>query len=159
QLSPDRDAKAPHREPFRESDLDLRALVERGLIRNLPEQLRELPPRISARTPLARAALGYLYANCGHCHNADGPLPSLGLDFDQRRGAPDADRRVLASALGQSSHFALPGEATSLRIAAGRPRESALAYRMASRAPAEQMPPLGTKLVDRQGLALIERWI
>jgi hypothetical protein len=31
--------------------------------------------------------------------------------------------------------------------------------RMASRSPALQMPPLGTELVDRQAMDLIERWI
>ena len=30
---------------------------------------------------------------------------------------------------------------------------------MASRSPLTQMPPLGTHLVDREGLALIEDWI
>jgi hypothetical protein len=30
---------------------------------------------------------------------------------------------------------------------------------MRSRAPLIQMPPLGTALVDEEGLALIERWI
>ena len=34
-----------------------------------------------------------------------------------------------------------------------------LAWRMRSRNPNTQMPPLGTAIVDEEGLALIERWI
>ncbi|HEY0706711.1 MAG TPA: hypothetical protein VGG33_07940, partial [Polyangia bacterium] len=45
------------------------------------------------------------------------------------------------------------------RIHAGRPDTSVLVTRMRSRDPLVQMPPLGTQLVDQQGLALIERWI
>ena len=33
------------------------------------------PPRIARRTPTERAALGYLHANCGHCHNATARSP------------------------------------------------------------------------------------
>lgn len=38
------------------------------LIANLPAELLQQPPRIDAASPEARAALGYLRANCGYCH-------------------------------------------------------------------------------------------
>jgi hypothetical protein len=36
---------------------------------------------------------------------------------------------------------------------------SAIAYRMQSRRPASQMPPLGTEIVDEEAVRLVERWI
>lgn len=159
QLSPDRDENAVHREALPEGAVDLVALVERGLLRNFPKALVEKPPRIGAPTPVARAALGYLVGNCAGCHNGRGPLASLGLDLDQRLLALHGDEAVKATAFGQPSQFRPPGASGALRVAPGRPKASTLVLRMGSRVPALQMPPLGTKLVDRAGLALIERWI
>jgi hypothetical protein len=45
------------------------------------------------------------------------------------------------------------------RISAGQPDTSVVVRRMASRNPLVQMPPLGTRIVDDEGLALIRRWI
>jgi len=105
--------------------------------------------------------LGYLYGNCSGCHNAQGPLASLGLDFDQRVAGAMAARRhaPLPSALGVPSRFAIPGSDQTLRIAPRRPDLSAVAFRMGSRFPATQMPPLGTRRVDETALALITNWI
>jgi hypothetical protein len=158
QLSPDRDPNAPHREPVVEGSLDLPSLVARGLLVNLPERLLREPPRIASDNPRARAALGYLFGNCSGCHNAEGPIAQVGLDFDQRVGAADPPR-ALRSAVGQRSGFAIPGAGETLRIAPGRPEASAVAYRMGSRWPASQMPPLGTRAVDHEALELLSGWI
>lgn len=158
QLSPDRDPNAAHREALLAGSVDLPALAARGLLSGLPERLLREPPRVRASGARARAALGYLFGNCSGCHNAEGPLASLGLDFDQRVAA-DAAPRALQSALGRPSQFAIPGAAETLRIAPGRPEASALAFRMGSRLPASQMPPLGTRRVDDEALALVRDWI
>jgi hypothetical protein len=162
QLSPDRDPGAPHSEPLRSGDVSLRRLVERGLLRGLPPRLLARPPRIAARSARERAALGYLYGNCAMCHNATGPLASLGLSLDYTlgrgtRGEPGA----LETAVGQASHFRVPDEAEgrSERVRPGDPDRSAVAVRMASRAAATQMPPLGTRLVDEDAVRLVRRWI
>src|SRR5262245_338572 len=68
QLSSDRDPLAPHADPWRPGDLELRALAQSGGLVNLPQALLDTPPRIQAPTPAGRAVLGYLNANCGHCH-------------------------------------------------------------------------------------------
>jgi mono/diheme cytochrome c family protein len=44
-------------------------------------------------------------------------------------------------------------------VAPGDPQASVLPLRMRSRHPQHQMPPLGTRLTDDEGLALVERWI
>ena len=153
QLSPDRDPLAPHAEPAPPGGLDLRPLVAGGLIRGADPRARA--PRI-AGTPTARAALGYLAANCGGCHNQTGPLAALDLSLDPAAGVA----AVLGSTMGRPSRFLPPGAADdALRIAPGQPQLSVLVARMRSRDPLVQMPPLGTRTVDDAGLALVERWI
>ena len=159
QLSPDRDPRAPHAEPVPAGGVDLRALVARGLVRGLPPQLLAHPPRIDAATPTARAALGYLHANCGSCHDRQGPLAPVGLALAHEVGSRDGMTAVLAS-VRAPSRFRIPAVAgDSFRVVPGRPELSALIYRMRSREPVAQMPPLGSAVVDKDGVALIERWI
>lgn len=167
QLSPDRDPLAPHADPLDASAADLRALVERGWLRNLPAQLLVDAPRIAAASPTERAALGYLHANCGHCHNDfvepgdGGSAAPVGLIAAQRASASAADtQRVLHSMLGASSRFRPNGARVDAKLVApGHAETSVLALRMRSRNPYTQMPPVGTRIADADGLALIERWI
>lgn len=157
QLSPDRDPLAPHAEAA--GSVDLRVLVERGLLRGLPAHLLARPPRVAAATPEARAALGYLHGNCAMCHNPAGPLADLGLDLEQRLASPLAD---LTGALVEPTRlFQIPGAGPggSLRLAPGDPEHSAIVARLGSRRPSAQMPPLGTKLVDEEAVRLVSRWI
>jgi hypothetical protein len=159
QLSPDRDPLAPHAEPKRAGEIDLRDLAARGLLRNLPPALLAQPPRIAAPTPAGRAALGYLHGNCGHCHNAAGALTGLELVLAQQAAADagSADR-TLASLLGHSSRFRAHGSDATQRIGAGA-GGSVLTLRMKTDNPLARMPPLGVQVVDTEGVALIERWI
>jgi hypothetical protein len=161
QLSPDRDPLAPHAEPARGEHADLARLAARGLVRDLPQALLASPPRIAARTPTARAALGYLHGNCGHCHNDAGPLAGLELALAQQALAPaDSAARTLASLVGHSSRFRAGGAgAATRRIVPGREEASVLAVRMQSANPLARMPPLGVQVIDDEGLALVERWI
>ncbi len=159
QLSPDRDPNALHAERPRPGDLDLQALVSRGLLRNLGATVLAAPPRIPARSASERAALGYLYGNCAMCHNPRGPLSSLGLSFDYAIGHRQPD--ALRSAVGQPSQFTVPGDAPgrSQRVRPGEPDRSALAVRLSSRSAVVQMPPLGTQLVDDEAVRLVRQWI
>jgi hypothetical protein len=164
QLSPDRDPLAPHAGPADPADVDLQGLIARGWLRGLPPHLQAQPPRVAARTPLERAALGYLHANCGHCHNANGSPVPVGLVLAQGvADAPATRLRVLASMLSAPSRYRPPGlgaggHAPAI-VAPGQPESSVLRQRMASRHPHQQMPPLGTQLADDEALALIGRWI
>ena len=162
QLSPDRDPLAPHAEA---SPVDLRALVARGVVRNLPGSVLATPPRIAARTPTERAALGYLHGNCGHCHSSPDDSSAavpVGIVLAQSalRDDPRADeiRRTLVET---ASRFRPHGGAQTLTrlVVPGRSQASVLPLRMRSRDPRVQMPPLGTALPDEQAVALIERWI
>jgi len=162
QLSPDRDSMAPNAEPFVPGMLDLTSLIGRRRLANMPARFTGTPPRIAAPSPRARAALGYLDANCGGCHNAADSLSSVGLVLKHALDAtPGEAQLALQTAVGQRSQFEIPGLGAeqSYRILPGDPSKSSVVYRMGSRNPYQQMPPLGTKMVDQQALALVSSWI
>jgi len=159
QLSPLRDPLAPHAEPRKDGEVDLRELVELGWLRNLPQSLIEHPPRIQSSTSIERAALGYLHGNCGHCHNDAGAQPPVDLLLAHDAAATGTDK-VLRSLVGARSRYRAPGlpKAAPL-VDPGHPDASVLVARMQSRHPQVQMPPLGTQIADVEALALVERWI
>jgi hypothetical protein len=162
QLSDDRDPLAPHAEPLRPGMVTLRALVDFQRLDPPRREWADDPPRIRAGDPVARAALGYLSANCGHCHNDRGPLARLGLALrHDDSGAPDAPERAVATAVGARGRYLVPGAGRdgSWLVAPGDPAHSALLYRMESRHPSSQMPPLGTVLVDADAARLVRAWI
>ena len=159
QLSPDRDPLAPHGEPPAPGDVDLPAAVRAGMIADLPASLLASAPRVHAPTPVARAAQGYLHGNCSSCHDVRGELASLGLDLVQRM-KPAPGTGPAATAVGAPSRYRPPDERSGLaRIAPGLPDRSALLYRISTRNPAEQMPPIGTHLVDEEAVRLVRTWI
>jgi len=104
-------------------------LVRRGLVRRAPPSWRSAAPQIAAANEAERAARGYLHANCGHCHFKQGVPVPLVLAQDVA-GTPAPEPASLARAL----------------------------ERMASRNPLTQMPPLGTRVIDPQGLAVVQAW-
>jgi hypothetical protein len=161
QLSSDRDPNAPHAEAASGKIVTLPRLIEKGLLKNLPQRLVAQPPRIAASSPVERAALGYLHANCGHCHDrpsetaAAVPVETI---FAQKVHNPSTSvTEVLRSLLGGKTRFG--GEMQNAVVVPGHAGASLLPRRMRSRDPRLQMPPLGTAMPDAEALALIERWI
>lgn len=144
QLSSDRDPLAPHAEPLRPGDVDLDALLARGVIVGLPDAARR--PRIDADSARERAVLGYLHGNCGGCHQSTGALSAfpLRLDHSIAKNTDDAP----------DSTFFAAGV-----VVAGDPVASPLHQRLASRDPYLRMPPLGSREVDSAALALVDAWI
>ncbi len=157
QLSSDRDPGAPHAHPAH-AEVHLEDLLDRGLLRGLPSSLRSAPPRIAASSADERAALGYLHANCGVCHNRQGPMAGIGLDLLQSvsEGRTSVER-TRASVLAVRALRPVGG--AEMRLQPGQPEHSVLFRRMGARDPLDQMPPLGTEKPDRDALALLERWI
>ena len=161
QLSPIRDQQAPHAEPRRPDQVDLPSLVQRGVLQKLPLELLLTPPRIAARSPIESAALGYMHGNCAHCHNRVGPLALLELNLAQEVW-PATNVAVLSQldSLLVPSQFRLHGnDSARHRLLPGQPESSVLALRMGARDALTQMPPLGTRITDDEGLAMITRWI
>jgi len=119
-----------------------------------------VPP--SDPTPFAapNSALGYLHANCGHCHNPNGsgwPNASmiLRLDVDERDATAN---QIVATTVGVALQQ-WPGHGFVTRIVPGDPDMSAVLYRMTQRTMLEQMPPIATKKIDDAGIAIVRAWI
>ena len=144
QLSADRDPNALQGSTAPAGSVDLALLVKEGRLRNFSDSTS---PRIAARTPTERAALGYLHANCGHCHRSEGALASLDLEL--------ADGAVTPSTVERPSRIA----PARMRIARHAPNDSVLIERIKTREPAMQMPPLGTQLVDEEAVTLLTKWV
>lgn len=155
QLSPDRDPNAPHAEPLTPDMVTLATLIRRGLLRTADAPaLLAAPPRIAAASPTERAALGYFVGNCAFCHQPSNPIPHVALDLRHTAATEHA-----LGAVGQASFHGVPGTDAPQELCPGDPTRSAVLYRMASRSPSSQMPPLGTVMPDAEALALMTRWI
>ncbi len=156
QLSDDRDSLAPHAEPLAPGMMTLGTLAARGLLSDPPA----ISPRVPAATPEGRAAIGYLHSNCASCHNPNGTAGHVGLDL---RHAYDAvteseENAVMSSVNVASTTFHIPGQAETYYLKGGRPEQSSMLYRMRVTGTG-RMPQIGTKLVDEEAVALIEKWI
>jgi mono/diheme cytochrome c family protein len=110
---------------------ELSAWVRNGRVRHAPAAWREHAPPMPGATEAERAARGYLHANCGHCHHAPGGVPvPLRLAQDVAGNPAPAPEQLQAA----------------LR-------------RIATRQPTQQMPPLGTRIPDPKGQALLRAWL
>jgi hypothetical protein len=134
----------------------LQALVDADWLSNPPVRTDFHPPG----EPAVAAALGYLHANCGHCHNPNGtswPDTQMKLRLDVADTTPEATGAYRTAINMMTMSF----KDTKLptRIVPGSPEQSALYFRMMSRGTKDQMPPLATEIVDSAGLAVIQQWI
>jgi mono/diheme cytochrome c family protein len=131
-----------------------------------PRVARELlshPPRIPFAPPgdpTTARALGYLHANCSHCHNPNG---SARPDTDMNLRLSVGDRNVASThaylgTVGRPLQ-SFAGSELSARVLAGDPSGSAVLQRMLTRESALRMPPLGTERVDPSGVAAVRAWI
>lgn len=161
QLSTDRDAGAPHAEPLQAGMLTLASLVAERLIDAPRPDLFARAPRIPGE-PRTRAALGYLSANCGHCHNTESAIATVRfpLRVPAYASAAQIDQAIDALAA-RLTRWDLPHAepGTTSALTPGAPDRSALFVRMRSRRPSSQMPPLGSSVPDRDALDLVQAWI
>lgn len=158
QLSPDRDPRALHGEPLQDGMITLDVLAREGRLR---QSAATAPvPRIRTQDPATRAVLGYLAANCSHCHNGSGEIAALGptIRYSDLLRDGDAVARALLNAPTSWQLAGATGGSTVL-VDPGSPERSALFARMKSRSPSSQMPPLGTVVRDQQALDAVAAWI
>jgi hypothetical protein len=131
--------------------------------RRVPADLLSAVPERAFAPPgdaTAVAALGYLHANCGPCHNPRGSArPDSDMDLTLSvRDRTVAQTAAFRTAVGQRlSTFRDP--ARVLRIAPGEPENSALLQRMSDGRREVHMPPLGARRVDPAGVATVRAWI
>jgi uncharacterized repeat protein (TIGR03806 family) len=101
--------------------------------------------------PLARA---YLDVNCAHCHQPGGGASNSGLDLRWKQSDAHAIgimKRPVAAGRGAGGH--------DFSVLPGQPDKSILLYRMDSAEPGIAMPELGKASVDKDGVAVVRRWI
>ncbi|MGB5740383.1 MAG: hypothetical protein WBM54_13660, partial [Woeseia sp.] len=96
-------------------------------------------------------ARAYLHTNCSQCHRPGGPTPT---DLDLRYDTP----LLNTNACDVTPQRGDLGIGNARIIAPGDAARSVLANRM-NRRDANGMPPLGSNLVDSDGVALMSDWI
>jgi len=119
-----------------------------------------MPPFAPPGDAVTAAALGYLHANCGHCHNPNGSARP-DTDMDLMLSIADrnpADAGAVRTTVGQALHYYRASPLT-LRVAPRDPDRSALLHRMLERGTGSQMPPLATEAIDPTGVAIVGAWI
>jgi hypothetical protein len=119
-----------------------------------------VPPPAGTTFVAPNPALGYLHANCGHCHNPNGGAWSdshmiLRLDANER----DATMNMIVMTTVGVALEQWIGRGYTYRIVAGDPDQSAAFYRITQRTMQVQMPPLATERTDDAGIALLRSWI
>jgi hypothetical protein len=135
----------------------MREFAAMGLLSDPPAEPAGFPAPGDATTA---AALGYLHANCGHCHNKNGtawPDTQMVLRLTTADRDP-ATSGVYASIVGKDINY-WRGGAITKRVLPGAPDMSGVFVRMNARGTKDQMPPLATESVDPDGLAAVRAWI
>ena len=123
-----------------------------------------VPPKAAFFLPGSKTeqqALGYLHANCGNCHNDRSfvfTTVAMRLWLDTASLGSVAQTPTYKTTVNKPVTSATPTK-NSYRIVPGKAAESDLYFRIGQRGTLVQMPPLGTELVDKQGLATIESFI
>jgi len=126
-----------------------------GILKGLPkDHIPALVNYSDASASLDDRVKAYLDINCAHCHNSTGPARSSGLYLDwnsKDRTAYGFLKPPVAAGRGSGN--------LSYDIVPGKPDQSILHYRMASRDPGVMMPELGRQLTHHEGVELVRSWI
>jgi uncharacterized repeat protein (TIGR03806 family) len=120
----------------------------------LGASISELPayPALRDEAPLDARARSYLHANCSNCHRPESGGGRATMDL--RYATRSADTKTC----GAEPVIDDLGIAGAKIVAPGSPDRSVLSRRVHS-LDAKRMPPLGTRLVDEEGVKLLDAWI
>jgi uncharacterized repeat protein (TIGR03806 family) len=126
-----------------------------GMLDHAPQVARAVPLwEDRDRVSVEDAARGYLEANCAHCHQPGATASNSGLDLRWEQSDPHAlgvMKRPVAAGRGAGEFL--------FDVVPGKPQQSILVYRMGSTEGGVAMPELGKTTIDKDGLAVVERWI
>lgn len=137
--------------------LTLATLAEEGKLSPVPESTT-LPT--VGDDELTRAALGYLHANCGSCHNRTvDAVPQVDLDLWLGVGEEAFEQTGVFLTAIDIPTTVFSDQHVTARIAPGAPEASAVWFRMQERGNNGQMPPLASNRVDEFGANLLASWI
>ena len=132
-------------------EIALDGLIQEGRLSSPPASVPVVPG-----SPVEVAALGYLHANCSHCHNQTRPERAGARCFD-----PNSDDDFTLAVAKLDTPAATPTYRTVVGDAAkqGDPDGSRLFELVSSRGMFQQMPPLATQQVDTAAVANLRVWI
>ncbi|HSO39412.1 MAG TPA: hypothetical protein VLT33_43090 [Labilithrix sp.] len=143
------------------SGLTLGALAAEGRLSAPPAQTTIPVPNDA--TGRSAAALAWLHVNCGtSCHTGTSTATAYGtglrlrIGWDELSGKPPGEWEAVRSTVGVA--IKSPKWAGETRITAGDPGRSTLLRLLGQRGD-EQMPPIGTRVIDEAGKRAVEAWI
>ena len=136
--------------PAPPDSLNLDELVRLELVSEAPRQTPRVPG-----DDTEQAALGYLHANCSHCHNTSRPHREGARCFDPENDLDFSLHAADGPDVSETSTYRTMKDV----VEPGKPSDSRLLELMNERGRFRQMPPLATELVDTTAVALIRRWI
>ena len=125
----------------------LDTLLHIGVLDERPRDIEPLPDPFGDADIISRGR-AWLHTNCSGCHRPDGPEPAP-MDF--RWTVPDINACNVAA----RTSFGIPDARI---ILPGDPDNSVLITRI-SRRLLGQMPPLGSFMVDEQGVELMRAFV
>ena len=167
-------------------DVDLDGMIAKELLTTNP------PGAVSPHYPLPgtaaeQAALGYLHANCGHCHNSTSAIVTnnespIQLRLDTLHLASTAVTPTYTTSVGVNGHVVVPMDmdcptapatpcsaipqcpttpagAGSCLVDPADLLGSTLLFRFTSTNHSLHMPALGTKTTDPAGTAVLSAWV
>jgi hypothetical protein len=115
-------------------------------------------------TGVAAPAMGWLHANCGiTCHNTNSNSVGYGAGMNLRLDPTLLDGRSSADFGNLHTTVGVKVNAVNwngrVRIIPGDPTSSLLYQLISNRGMGNQMPPIATRIVDKEHVALVEAWI
>lgn len=145
-----------------DTQLDLKRLIELDLVSNAPAG--SAPYFAINGTDAENAALGYLHANCGHCHNAtssvQGNTPmQLRLNVPVEHENGQIQPPLTPTYMTTLNKNGNPIANRTTIVVPGNPDNSIMIYRFESTNTTEHMPALGSELIDDDGRKALRDWI
>lgn len=128
-----------------------------------------IPPTTIPGTPEQVAALGYIHANCGHCHNPYSKQSGLSMQLWLQVGAlgsVETTDTYLTTVGIMNQAPQQPDLQPPVRVVPGNLDESAMYWRMIqppvypdTPEGGDHMPLIGTSIIDDEGVQLVADWI
>jgi hypothetical protein len=146
-------------------EIDLDAVIAMGWLTSAPPGASSphYPLPSDPNNPSATAALGYVHANCGHCHNPTSDVylnngVQMFLRLDTTGLATVSATNAYMTAVNQNALISL-GNGNTKIILPTDPDHSIMINRFESPNSAIWMPALGHKTMDPTGDTVLRDWI
>ncbi|HEX5063904.1 MAG TPA: hypothetical protein VFV99_31210 [Kofleriaceae bacterium] len=144
-------------------EVALQTLIDENLLTNNPTSSSTAGGYFPLPgSSIEKAALGYLHANCGHCHNPSSKVYTDNGVLMQLRETVGTLGTLTSTTVYQTAvnqNGTLPqGNITKL-VDPGLPDSSLMILRFESTNPALHMPLLGSEIMDPSGQTILRDWV